>query len=316
MSPFWIVFIVVCSLAFLAILAYFVINLCFYKISLSKKNLARNIIQRTMQENLDKFKIDLSWFDKYPSESLYIKSEDGLKLKGNFFKQKDSKNLAIICHGYGAHWKEMMTYAKYFYDKGFSLLLPEMRAHGESEGKMIGMGWPDRLDIKKWIDKMLEIDKDFKIVLYGLSMGASTVCMTVGEDLPDNVSCAIVDCGYANAYEQFEFVSHRMKVIKPSLVMKIYNNFLKVFFGINLKEYSAENQLKKAKIPMLFIHGDADEFVPYENLEKLYSAHPISKHKYKHTVVGAGHAMAYPMDEEGYKKQLDIFLDKEFYKKH
>ena len=316
MSPFWIVLIVLCSLALLGLLFYFGINFFFYKISLSKKNLTRSLINRTMKENLDKFKIDLSWFEKYKSESLFIESQDGFRLKGNFLRQQKSKNLAIICHGYGADYREMMNYAKYFYDKGFSLLLPEMRAHGGSEGNMIGMGWPDRLDIKKWIDKMLEIDKDFKIVLYGLSMGASTVCMTVGEEIPNNVICAIVDCGYANAYDQFEFVSRRMKIINPKLIMKMYNHFLKTFFGVNLKEANAEKQLKKAKIPMLFIHGDADGFVPYKNLKKLYDAHPLADHKDQYTVKGADHAMAYPTDEEEYKNQLDKFLNKEFYKKH
>ncbi len=284
--------------------------------SLSKKNLTKKLIQRTMKENLDKFKIDLSWFDKQKSESMFIQSKDGLKLKGNFFRQSNSNNLAIICHGYGADWREMMNYAKYFYDKNFSLLLPEMRAHGESEGKTIGMGWPDRLDIKKWIEKMLETNSNFQIVLFGLSMGASTVCMTVGEELPPNVVCAIADCGYANAYDQFEFVSRRMKFVLAKFVMKIYNNFLKVFFKIDLKKINAEKQLKKAKIPMLFIHGDADNFVPYENMKKLYDAHPLKQHKYKFTVKGAEHAMSYPINEKEYKKQLDNFLNKEFYKKN
>ena len=98
--------------------------------------------------------------------------------------------------------------------------------------------------------------------------------------------------------------------------MKMYNHFLKTLFGVNLKEANAEKQLKKAKIPMLFIHGDADGFVPYTNLKKLYDAHPLADHKYQYTVKGADHAMAYPTDEEEYKNQLDKFLNKEFYKKH
>ena len=315
MSSFWIVFIILCSLFFIAVLVFFAINIFFFKMSLSRKNLAKNIIKRMMKENLEKFKIDLSWFDGRECENVYIKSSDGLKLKGHFFPKSKTKNLAIICHGYGADWREMMNYAKYFYDRDFSLLLPEMRAHGESEGKVIGMGWPDRLDLKKWIGKMLEKTPDFRIVLFGLSMGASTVCMTVGETLPKNVVCAVADCGYANAYDQFKFVSQRMKLIKPSFAMEIYNNFLKMFFGINLKDYDAEKQLKKAKIPMLFIHGDADDFVPYKNLGKLYSAHPISGHKYMYTIKGAGHAMSFPTDEKRYTQELDNFLDKEFYNK-
>jgi fermentation-respiration switch protein FrsA (DUF1100 family) len=180
---------------------------------------------------------------------------------------------------------------------------------------MIGMGWSDRIDIKGWIKTMVDRNPNYEIVLFGLSMGASTVCMTVGEELPKNVKCAVSDCGYANAYEQFRDVVKRIKVVNSKLVMKMYNNFLQKTFDIDLRKYDAEKQLKKAKIPMLFIHGKEDEFVPFENLKILYEAHPSKKHKYIYECDGAKHALSYQTNKREYEKRLGEFLEKEYYKK-
>lgn len=313
MSVFWIVVLSIVGLALLGVVFYFSINLIFYNISLSKNNITRLIIKSRMKKHYKEYKIDFSWFSKHQGKTFTIK-KDGLKLVGNFYERKRRSLLAIVCHGYGADFKEMSEYVKYFYNRGFNVFLPELRAHGKSEGNRMGMGWADRLDLKKWIEFMLEINPKFQIVLFGLSMGASTVCMTVGENLPSNVKCAISDCAYDNVYDQFEFVSKRLKGVSSKLIMKMYNNFLMHAFDINLLRFDAIRQVKKAKVPMLFIHGDQDEFVPYENLKKLYDAHPLKNHKYIYTCPGARHAMSYATDEEEYKKQLTNFLEKEFYK--
>ena len=160
---------------------------------------------------------------------------------------------------------------------------------------------------------MIEQNPRYRIVLFGLSMGASTVCMTVGEKLPSNVKCAISDCAYDHVYEQFEYISKRMKLVSPKVIMKMYNNFLKRTYKIDLMRFDAVRQVKKAEIPMLFIHGDQDEFVPYENLQRLYDAHPLIDKKIMYTVKGAKHAMSYPLKRQEYEKQVEMFL-KEFFK--
>ena len=314
MSTFWLVCIIIWSVAFLGVLIYFGLNLFFYRLSLSKNSITRKILQYHIKNNYDLYAIDLDWFEKHKVTMLSRKASDGTLLYGNFYERKGNK-LAVICHGYGADFREMCIYAKYFYNRGFSVLLPEFRGHGRSEGKVIGMGWLDRMDVKGWIEYMVERNPDYKIALFGLSMGASTVCMTVGEELPKNVKCAISDCGYANAYEQFEDIVKKIKVVSSKMVMKMYNNFLQRAFYINLKNYDAVKQLKKAKIPMLFIHGNKDEFVPFENLQKLYDAHPSEKHKYIYVCDGAKHALSYQTNKREYEKRLGEFLEKEYYEK-
>ncbi len=308
MSTFWIIVIILSGLGFLTVLMYFAFNLLFYYLSLSRSSLTRAIVQKNIKNNYDKFKFDFDWFEKEKSEVLSLKSNEGYNLIAKYYKKQDDNKLAIVCHGYGADYREMGLYVKYFYNNGYSVLIPQFRAHGESEGKRIGMGWPDRLDLKKWINHMVKLSPNCKIVLFGLSMGASTVCMTVGEKLPSNVKCAISDCAYANAYDQFAFVARKMKV-SPNFVMKMYNGFLKMAFKVNLKKYDAIKQVKKAKIPMLFIHGTEDEFVPFENLQKLYDAYP-GETKRKYECIGASHAMSYPSGENEYEKVLGAFLKK------
>jgi len=310
MSTFWLIMIILSGIGFLAVILYFASNLFFYYLSLSRRSITRRIIQIYLKKHYKQFKFDFEWFEKKKSIVLSQRSRDGHLLIAKYYKRKDENKLAIVCHGYGADYREMGMYAKYFYNRGYSVLLPHFRAHGESEGKTIGMGWPDRLDLKKWIKYMVKNNPECKIVLFGLSMGASTVCMTSGEHLPKNVKCIISDCGYANAYDQFAFVATKLKV-NPKIVMKMYNNFLTKIYGINLKKYDAVKQVEKAKVPMLFIHGTKDEFVPYENLQKLYEAHP-GPYKEKHEFVGAEHAMSYPTYEEEYKKVLGDFLKKYF----
>lgn len=315
MSVFWITVIILLVLQLFLIALYFLFNFFFYNISLSRNSLTIKVIQYYMKRHLEEYKIDFSWFDKKKVEILSLKTKDGTEIKANFYNKNNSNKLAIICHGYGSDFREMNNYAAYFYNRGFSLLLPELRAHGKSQGNRIGMGWQDRLDVKKWIETMVKRNPDYQIVLFGLSMGASTVCMTVGEKLPSNVKCAISDCAYDNVYEEFHHVTKSLKLFNPELIMKLYNNFLENTFRINLLKFDAIRQIKKTEIPMLFIHGDKDQFVPTENVKRLFEAHPLDNHKYLYICKGAGHSMSYVTDEKEYVKRLNEFMGKEFYNK-
>lgn len=81
---------------------------------------------------------------------------------------------------------------------------PAARGHELSEGRYIGMGWLDRRDLMRWISLIVQTDPHARIVLHGVSMGATEVMMTVGEpDLPGNVCVAIEDCGFASVWDQF-----------------------------------------------------------------------------------------------------------------
>lgn len=308
MKIFSIVALVLVGLLLLGMILYLTIGGICFKIALSRKSTASRIVSKEMKKVLDSYKIDFCWWDKFKFEDLTLISKDGLKLVGHFLPNSSDK-LAIIVHGYGADYREMQRYAKYFVEENYNILAVENRAHGSSEGKMIGMGWLDRLDLVQWINLMVEKNPDFKIVLFGLSMGASTVCMASGENLPSNVKAIISDCGFDNVYNQIKYVFKYRTKMSTWPVLNIFDVYLKSVYKFDMKNADAIKQVKKCKVPILYIHGDDDHFVPTENVYRLFNA-TNEKLRSLYIVKGAGHALSYPLAEGDYEKQLNMFLAK------
>ena len=308
MKIFSIVALVLVGLLLLGMILYLTVGGICFKIALSRKSTASRIVSKEMKKVLDSYKIDFCWWDKFKFEDLTLISKDGLKLVGHFLPNSSDK-LAIIVHGYGADYREMQRYAKYFVEENYNILAVENRAHGSSEGKMIGMGWLDRLDLVQWINLMVEKNPDFKIVLFGLSMGASTVCMASGENLPSNVKAIISDCGFDNVYNQIKYVFKYRTKMPTWPVLNIFDVYLKSVYKFDMKNADAIKQVKKCKVPILYIHGDDDHFVPTENVYRLFNA-TNEKLRSLYIVNGAGHALSYPLAEGDYEKQLNMFLAK------
>ena len=240
---------------------------------------------------------------------VYIESFDKLKLHGYMILNENSTdNWVITVHGYTGKGLQMSSYAKKFYDMGYNILIPDLRGHGESEGNYIGMGWYDRLDILKWINLIIEGNENSKIIIHGIYMGAATVSMVSGEVLPNNVKAIIADCGYTSVWEQF---SHQLKAIYslPNFpVMNASSLIARFKTGYGLKEASALKQVKKSKTPILFIHGDKDDFVPYRMMDELYNAANCEKEKL--TIHGAGHAKSSKVDPDLYWSTIENFINK------
>lgn len=247
------------------------------------------------------------YFNKEDFEEIEIFSNDDLKLKA-MYKNKQCQKLAILVHGYGGTYKDMYNYAKIYEERGYDILAIDMRAHGKSEGDFLSFGLYEHYDLLRWIDKMLEYNKNYKIVLHGVSMGASTVCMCVGEKLPNNVICAIEDCGYDNAYNQTYYVFSKMK-LKLSFVYKIFYNYLKKTKNLDLKQIDMCSKLKKSSIPIFFIHGDSDNFVPTEMVYKLYECLPDTR-RALYISKDTTHAVSIENDFKEYKSHVNKFLDK------
>ncbi|WP_455537854.1 alpha/beta hydrolase [Terrisporobacter sp.] len=210
----------------------------------------------------------------------YIQSDDGLQLHAYVVNQNNNTDKwAIVVHGYGGSGKLMSDKAKYFYDKGYNILVPDLRGHGKSEGNYIGMGWKDRLDMINWIKFIIKENPNAKIVLHGTSMGASTVLMTSGEKLPYNVKAIVADCGYTSVFDEFSYELKTYLKLPSSYIINVTNMVTKLRAGYSLKEASSLDAVKKATIPILYIHGDKDRFVPYYMMDKLYNATNSSKQK-------------------------------------
>lgn len=245
------------------------------------------------------------WFEQ-EKEPVVLACADGSARAGSFFAN-DGHLYAIVCHGYLGNSTQMSAYAKAFYELGMSVLVPDALAHGESGGEYIGMGWLERADILGWIDTLVESDPDAQIMLFGVSMGGATVMMASGEDLPDNVKCIVEDCGYSSVMDEFSVQIEQMFGLPRFPLLYSADLICRIRAGYGFSEASAVKQLKKAEVPMLFIHGEEDTFVPYEMLDVVYEA-CASPVKEKLSIPGAAHGVAAWVDPEGYWTAIRDFV--------
>lgn len=308
MDIFTIIMLVLLGLILVVLAILILVGACSFSLSMSRKSLTKHMASLNTERNLQAYKIDHSWWDKQEVEEVCIESHDGFKLFGHFISSSTNK-LAILAHGYGGEYKDLSSYADFFIKRGYNVLAIECRGHGKSEGPFVGMGWLDRLDIIGWIDFCLQRNKDYQIVLFGQSMGATGVCMALGEKLPKNVICAISDCAFDNVYREFYHVTRQyMKFLtKPNL--NIFCAYMKRVHDYDLKRADTVSQLKKSTLPVLFIHGKADTFVPIEMCYRLIQAVPEQRRDV-FLVEDAGHIMSYAVDTKGYINAMTKFLTK------
>lgn len=253
---------------------------------------------------------DVNWLVKNSNYAdKYINSFDNLKLHGYEVKNENKTNKwAIVVHGYTSEGELVSSKAKHFYEMGYNVLVPDLRGHGKSEGDYIGMGWDDRLDIIEWINNILEDNPNSEIILHGTSMGAATVLSTSGENLPNNVKAIIADCGYTSVWNEFTYQLKALFNLPSFPVMNLSNMVTMVKAGYSLKDASPIEQVAKSKTPILYIHGDKDDFVPYYMMDELYRA--TSSEKSKLTVQNAGHGKADLVNPDLYWNTVTDFLSK------
>lgn len=253
-----------------------------------------------------------SWFaGRTDVEKVSVTSEDGLKLYAFAAENPDAPGRWVIMpHGYGSSHDMYTGHSENFFRLGFSILAPDMRGHGESEGDYIGMGWHDRRDMLLWIDLILKRHPDAQILLYGISMGGATVMMTSGEDLPPQVKAAVEDCGYTSVAEEFAHTLRAAFHVMPFPVLHYAGLVTKIRAGYGFWEASSVRQLKKKRIPMLFIHGSEDNLVPFRMLGEVYDAAPEPKERL--VVQGAGHGNSSQIGHDLYWSTVEAFVKKYF----
>lgn len=251
-----------------------------------------------------------NWFnDKNNRSDWQLTSTDGLKLSAYYLPaEKDQHKTVIIAHGYMGQASDMPQYAKIYHDLGYNVLMPDARGHGKSEGDYIGFGWHERKDYLQWIDRVVKKDPQSEIVLHGVSMGGATVMMTSGEKLPDNVKAFVEDCGYSSVKGELNYQLKQMFNLPSFPLIPVTSLVTKIRAGYFFGEADAIKQLNKNKRPMLFIHGDQDDFVPYSMLAEVYAATKGPKEQY--VVHGAKHAEALSSDPSMYQKKVTEFIQK------
>lgn len=245
-----------------------------------------------------------------PHEDVYKKSGDGLNLHA-IYVPSDSKEekIAICFHGYtGQAGSDFCGISDYYLRNGYSLLLVDQRAHGKSEGEYIGFGCLDRIDACSWIDWVIaRCGEQVKIVLHGISMGAATVLMTSGLELPAQVKGVISDCAFTSPKEVFTHVLHSMYHMPAFPTMQITDWMNRKKAGYGLDECNAAREVRKAKVPVLLIHGDADTFVPCSMCDEIEKN--CASETTKLIIRGAAHAESYYKDMEAYEDAMTVFLE-------
>lgn len=248
----------------------------------------------------------IKWKRSLPQEDIEIKSHDGLTLRGKYFEYEKGAPVEILFHGYrGNAERDVSGGIERCFKVGRNVILVDHRASGASDGNVITFGIKERLDCLKWIEYAVErFGKDTKIVIGGVSMGAATVMMATAEDLPKNVAYAIADCGYTSPKEIISKVMREMgypdKIFYPlaKLGAKLFGKF-------DLDETSPLQAMENAKIPVIFLHGTGDDFVPYNMSERLYECCKAKKSLV--LIPNAEHGLAYPRDMDGYVSAVKDF---------
>lgn len=275
----------------------------------------RKRIQDTLLPNdtyikyIDTIRSNKEYFETVEKEEVYVESFDGLRLKAHYVKGENSKKLLIFFHGFKSSYKTDLTNAKQYIDKGYSLLMIEQRAHGGSEGKYITFGVLERFDCKSWVDYAVErFGSDIEILLVGVSMGASTVMMSASLNLGKNVVGMICDCGFNTPKEEISHCIKHYYHLPSFLLIDVLNLYCKIFAKFSLSGASSYEALRVSDIPILMVHGDGDDFVPYRFSLKNYSACQM-ENKELLTIKCDVHAASYLENTELYQAKINNFLN-------
>lgn len=257
-------------------------------------------------------RFDAEWWDRQEGQPLSVIACDGVRLSGVWFRQPQNplKKVALLLHGYGGKGRHMQNFAQVYWERGYDLLIPDARAHGNSEGKYVGMGWTDRLDELVWLEEIIaRVGEEAQIVLHGVSMGGATVCMTCGEALPAQVKCAVSDCAYTNVEDEFAHLLGLMFHLPREPVLSAARMAARLNGYYDFREANARRQVAQTKTPIMFIHGEEDTFVPFSMMQKLYDAAPVSLRE-KHAFPGANHGQSLTHSPEEYIAVLDEWLNR------
>jgi pimeloyl-ACP methyl ester carboxylesterase len=309
MEPWMIVLIVVAILLFLVLAASLV---CFIIVFYSgkRKVLGPDEYDIPPGKIYEAFREDMiNWTKQIrsmPHEDVEIKSYDGLTLRGTYYEYAPDATVELLFHGYrGNAERDLCGGIERCFALGRSVIIIDQRAGGKSDGHIITFGIREHRDCLTWIDYAIErFGKDRKIVIGGVSMGAATVVMAAGEKLPPNVVCAMADCGYSSTEDILKKVIRQIN-LPVWLMYPLIRLGGIVYGGFDIKKGSPMEAAKHATVPIVFLHGDADDFVPHDMSVKVHEV-CVSPKKMV-TIKGAGHGLAFPVDRKGYVEALREF---------
>ena len=239
-------------------------------------------------------------------EEYTIRAFDGLTLRGKYYECVPGAPIELMFHGYrGSAERDLCGGIQRCFALNRNVLIVDQRCSGKSQGKVITFGVREHKDCLAWVDFAVKhFGPDVKLILTGISMGASTVLMAAGKPLPSNVVGVLADCGFSTGKDIICKVIRQMK-LPPKLAYPFVKLAALLFGGFRLEEYSALEAMKTCKVPVIFFHGTNDDYVPWEMSQAMYDACPTQKKLV--LVPGAGHGLGYLVAPEDYLQALREF---------
>lgn len=309
MNVFWIVIICMAALIFLVLAVSFI---CFYMAFYAKRDKYPKPVTPAQGEPYKPFQEMMkNWIAAtaaLPCEQFSIHSFDGLTLYGKYYEYAPGAPIELMMHGYrSVAERDLCGGVQRCFSLGHSAFIVDQRACGKSDGHVISFGINESRDCQSWVEFLTErFGENTKIMLTGISMGASSVLMATDLPLPKNVVGVLADCGYTSAKEII------MKVVRD---MKLPSHFLYPFIRLGARLYggfdpdktSALEAMSRCRLPVLFIHGEKDGFVPCEMSRKNFEACTAEKRLL--TMPEADHGLCYVIDAKAYVSTLREFCD-------
>ena len=226
------------------------------------------------------------------SEEVDITSFDNLKLHG-YLINKGNDKIMVMFHG--VHANSLFHFAiqaREALKRNYDVLIVDERAHSKSEGKYITYGVKESEDVKSWVSHVIKQFPEKDIYLYGLSMGATSLCLA-NKDLDNTrVKAMVIDSAFININELVSHIVARGNIPKPLFFSGV--KFLaKHLAGINFNSFDTRESLKEAKIPAFFVQGTNDIVVSKQFLIDNYNNCASPKDILE--VEGVGHTLAIPL---------------------
>lgn len=277
---------------------------------ITKKCYSEQVQTEDLKENRNRLLLETQeWLETVEREKVQVKTQDGYLLVAEEFKAGEGEKWALLLHGYTGWKEEMYQFAYWYYSQGYSVLVPDLRCQGESEGDFIGMGWTDHFDCELWIAHILEQSPEAEIVLHGQSMGAATALIMAGSpEVSEHIAAVVADSAYTEAYEMFGDKITEWFHLPAAPFVDSACLMLRLRGGYNLRDASPLLAVTKSNVPTLFIHGNEDRMIDVNMSYELFEAASCEKELF--IVEGAGHAQAQDKDPEEYYGRIGAFLNR------
>ena len=260
-------------------------------------------ISRQIDENAAKFE------SAQGIEQIEIRTKDEITLVGHWYPAPDAKRVIVAMHGWRSSWsKDFSVISEFWHNNGCSVLYAEQRGQNNSGGDYMGFGMLERHDCVEWVNWVNEkTEASLPIYLAGVSMGAATVLMASGLPLPENVHGIMADCGFTSPHAIWKHVAEKNLHLSYGIIGKIAGDMCRKKINMSPSDYSTTFALANTDIPVIFIHGSDDKFVPIEMTYENYKV--CASPKRLVVIPGAEHGMSYFLNKEAYEREVEALWD-------